>query len=124
MDPEIIKQFEDQYGVKVTETYFESYDVMYPRILAGNSGFDLTFPTDTDIPGLVAEGLLVPLDLSLIPNVENLAAEWADPGLRPRPQALDAVHVVDDGLRLRLRAGRRGARPAWRPCGTRASTST
>jgi spermidine/putrescine transport system substrate-binding protein len=83
MDPEIIKQFEEQYGVKVTETYFESYDVMYPRILAGNSGFDLTFPTDTDVPGLVSEGLVMPLDLSLIPNVKNLAAEWVDPDYDP-----------------------------------------
>ncbi len=58
MDPEIIKEFEDKFGVTVTETYFDSYDVMYPRILAGNSGFDLTFPTDTDIPGLVEQGLI------------------------------------------------------------------
>ena len=45
--------------------------------------FDLTFPTDTDIPALVGEGLVVPLDLSLIPNVSNLATEWADPDYDP-----------------------------------------
>jgi spermidine/putrescine transport system substrate-binding protein len=83
MAPEIITEFEEKYGVNVTETYFESYDVMYPRVLAGNTGFDLTFPTDTDIPGLVEQGLVMPLDLSLIPNVENLAAEWQDPAYDP-----------------------------------------
>jgi len=83
MDPEIIKEFETKYGVKVTETYFDSYDVMYPKILAGNSGYDLTFPTDTDVPGLVEQSLILPLDLSLIPNVKNLAAEWADPAYDP-----------------------------------------
>jgi spermidine/putrescine transport system substrate-binding protein len=83
MDPEIIKQFEDQHGVKVTETYFDSYDVMYPRILAGNSGFDLTFMTDTDIPGVVEQSLIEELDLSLIPNVKNLAAEWMNPDYDP-----------------------------------------
>jgi spermidine/putrescine transport system substrate-binding protein len=83
MDPEIIKQFEDQHGVKVTETYFDSYDVMYPRILAGNSGFDLTFMTDTDVPGVAGQGLIEELDLSLIPNVKNLAAEWMDPEYDP-----------------------------------------
>jgi spermidine/putrescine transport system substrate-binding protein len=67
----------------VTETYFDSYDVMYPRILAGNSGFDLTFPTDTDIPGLVEQSLVLPLDLSLIPNAINLAVEWLDPTYDP-----------------------------------------
>ena len=83
MDPEIIKQFETDHGVKVTETYFDSYDVMYPRILAGNSGFDLTFMTDTDVPGVVEQGLIEELDLSLIPNVKNLAAEWVDPEYDP-----------------------------------------
>jgi spermidine/putrescine transport system substrate-binding protein len=83
MAPEIIQQFEDQYGVKVTETFFESYDVMFPRIQQGNTGFDITFPTDTDIPGLVEQQLIVPLDLSLIPNVVNLAAEWMDPEYDP-----------------------------------------
>lgn len=83
MDPEIIKQFEETYGVKVTETYFDSYDVMYPRILAGNSGFDLTFPTDTDVPGLVEQGLVLPLDKSRIPNEVNLAAEWLHPAYDP-----------------------------------------
>ncbi len=83
MDPEIIKQFEDQHGVKVTETYFDSYDVMFPRVQQGDTGFDLTFPTDTDIPGLVEAGRVVPLELSLIPNVVNLAAEWMDPVYDP-----------------------------------------
>ncbi len=83
MDPEIIKEFEAKYAVKVTETFFESYDVMYPRILAGNSGFDLTFPTDTDIPGLIEQGLVLPLELALIPNAVNLAAEWLDPAYDP-----------------------------------------
>ncbi|HEY8169137.1 MAG TPA: extracellular solute-binding protein, partial [Candidatus Limnocylindrales bacterium] len=83
MDPEIIKQFEEQHGVKVTETYFDSYDVMYPRVQQGNTGFDITFPTDTDVPGLVEAGRILPLDLSLIPNVKNLAAEWMDPDYDP-----------------------------------------
>ena len=56
---------------------------MYPRILAGNSGFDLTFPTDTDIPGLIEQGLVLPLELALIPNAVNLAAEWLDPAYDP-----------------------------------------
>ncbi len=29
---------------------------MFPQVQAGNTGFDLTFPTDTDIPGLVEQG--------------------------------------------------------------------
>jgi spermidine/putrescine transport system substrate-binding protein len=83
MAPEVIDAFEKQYGVKVTESYFDSYDVMYPKIQAGNSGYDLTFATDTDVPGLVTQGRVLPLDKTLIPNVVNLAEEWLHPPYDP-----------------------------------------
>jgi spermidine/putrescine transport system substrate-binding protein len=83
LDPTIVSDFEKKYGTKVDITFFDSYDVMFPRVQAGNSGFDMTFPTDTDIPGLVEQGKVLPLDLSLIPNVVNLAAEWADVAYDP-----------------------------------------
>ena len=78
LDPTIVSDFEKKYGTKVDITFFDSYDVMFPRVQAGNTGSDMTFPTDTDIPGLVEQSKILPLDLSLIPNVVNLAAEWAD----------------------------------------------
>ena len=57
--------------------------MMYPKIGQNSGGFDLTFPTSTDIPGLLEQGLVLPLDLSLIPNVTNLAAEWLHPAYDP-----------------------------------------
>jgi spermidine/putrescine transport system substrate-binding protein len=81
--PEVVDEFEATTGVKVDITEFESYDTMFPKVQAGNTGFDLTFPTDTDIPGFIQQGLILPLDLTLIPNVVNLAAEWADAAYDP-----------------------------------------
>jgi spermidine/putrescine transport system substrate-binding protein len=83
MDDDIITEFGERYGVDVNVDYFESYDVMYNRILIGDTGYDLTFPTDTDVPGLAEQGKILPLDHTLLPNQVNLAAEWVSPAYDP-----------------------------------------
>ena len=79
----VIPDFEKKYGVKVTYDFFDTYDTMTAKIGNGQSGYDVTFATSTDIPGFVERGLIEPLDLSLIPNRANLSAEWQDPSYDP-----------------------------------------
>jgi spermidine/putrescine transport system substrate-binding protein len=78
-----VSSFEDKYGIKVTYDIFPDYETMMARISTGNSGFDVTFPTGLDVPGLLARNLVQPLDLSLIPNRANLGADWQDPDYDP-----------------------------------------
>ena len=79
----VVPDFEKKYGVKVTYDFFDTYDTMTAKIGSGQSGYDITFATSTDIPGFLERGLIQPLDLSLIPNRVNLAAEWQDPSYDP-----------------------------------------
>jgi spermidine/putrescine transport system substrate-binding protein len=81
-----ISSFEDKYGIKVTYDFFDSAETQAAKISTGNSGYDVTFPTSTYIKGYVDQGFIEPLDLGLIPNVVNLAAEWQDPGYDPGNQ--------------------------------------
>jgi spermidine/putrescine transport system substrate-binding protein len=83
MGEDVIPSFEDKYGVKVTQEFFDNYDTMYAKIGQNGGGYDVTFPTSVDIPAMLQRGLVQPLDLGLIPNVVNLAPEWADPGYDP-----------------------------------------
>jgi spermidine/putrescine transport system substrate-binding protein len=78
-----IPEFEAKYGVKVTYDIFDTYETMTAKISSGNSGYDVTFATSVDIPGFLSRNLIQPLDLSLIPNLVNLAPEWQDPGYDP-----------------------------------------
>ncbi len=78
-----IADFEAKYGVKVTYDFFDTYDTMTAKIADGHSGYDVTFVTSVDVPGFFKNGLVQPLDLALIPNRANLAAEWANPGYDP-----------------------------------------
>lgn len=83
MGEDVIPSFEKKYKVKVSTDFFDTYEGMYARVTAGQTGYDMTFPASTDIPGLVTIGKILPLDLSLIPNRVNLGTEWADPGYDP-----------------------------------------
>ncbi len=83
MGEDVIPSFQKKYGVKVSSDFFDTYEGMYARVTAGQTGFDITFPASTDIPGLVAINKILPLDLSLIPNKVNLGPEWTDPGYDP-----------------------------------------
>ncbi len=78
-----IPSFESKYGVKVTYDFFDTYETMTAKIATGDSGYDITFATGVDVPGFLARNLVQPLDLSLIPNVANLAPEWQDPAYDP-----------------------------------------
>ena len=78
-----IAKFQDQTGIRVTYDFFDSAETQNAKIATGNSGYDVSFPTSTYVKGFVERNLVQPLDLSLIPNVVNLGAEWQDPGYDP-----------------------------------------
>ncbi len=80
---ETIPSFEEKYGVKVTYDFFSNTDEAYAKLGNDGGGYDLSFPISVDIPAFLAKGALLPLDKSLIPNIVNLGAEWADPGYDP-----------------------------------------
>ena len=78
-----IRNFEDATGIKVVYDFFDTASTMTAKISSGNSGYDVTFPNSVNIKGLKEQGLIQPLDHSLLPNIVNLGAEWADPGYDP-----------------------------------------
>lgn len=76
--PDMIKKFEEKYGVKVTITDFDSNDTALAKVEAGASGFDLVVPS-AGFVGIYAEkGLIQKLDLARLPNHKNIAPEWKD----------------------------------------------
>lgn len=76
--PEMVKKFEDAYGVKVTITDFDSNDTALAKVEAGGSGFDLVVPS-AGFVGIYAEkGLIQELDLAKLLNHKNIAPEWMD----------------------------------------------
>ncbi len=76
IDPELISAFEEQYGVTVTEDFYDSNEAMQPIISAGGSGFDVIVPSDYMVSILIAGEDIMPLNKAAIPNYSNLLPEF------------------------------------------------
>lgn len=75
MDPDLITAFEEQYGVDVIETFYDSNETMLAQIQAGVV-YDLIVPSDYMVNIMIQEGLLMPLVEDAVPNVANLGSEF------------------------------------------------
>ena len=72
---DVIANFEEEYGVKVNYSMFDSNEILYTKLLGGTS-YDVIVPSDYMIERLMEEGMLQPLDYSYMTNLDDL-----DPGV-------------------------------------------
>ena len=68
----VISDFEKQFGVRVIVENFDSNEMMYTKLMAGDR-YDVVIPSDYMIERLMKEDYLQKLDKSLIPNMENMS---------------------------------------------------
>ena len=69
---DVISNFEALYGVSVIVENFDSNEMMYTKLQAGDS-YDVLIPSDYMIERLIKGDYLQPLDKGRIPNLDNLA---------------------------------------------------
>ena len=67
----VISDFEKQFGVRVIVENFDSNEMMYTKLMAGDR-YDVVIPSDYMIERLMKEDFPQPLDKSLNPNMENM----------------------------------------------------
>lgn len=82
IDPDLIKQFETETGIKVVYDTFDSNEVLETKLLTGGTGYDLVVPSNHNIPRLVQAKAVRALDKAKIPGVKNLwpdLMKWMDP---------------------------------------------
>lgn len=72
MGEDLISNFEKEFGVKVITEYFDSNEMMYTKLQAGDS-YDVLVPSDYMIQRMMNDGMLQELDHSLLPNLSELA---------------------------------------------------
>lgn len=72
IDPAIKEQFEAECGVKVTETNFASNEELLATLQAGGANYDIIVPSDYMVQTMIAEGMLMELDFSIITNIQHM----------------------------------------------------
>jgi len=72
IDEEVIKNYEKEYGIKITYDTFASNEDMLAKLQAGATGYDVIFPSSYVVPTLSELGLLAEIDHNNIPNLKNI----------------------------------------------------
>jgi spermidine/putrescine transport system substrate-binding protein len=78
MDATLVKQFEDETGVKVIYETFDSNEAMMTKIEQGGTTYDIAVPSEYMIDKMRQENLLIPLDHSKLPNLKNIDERFMD----------------------------------------------
>lgn len=85
MDLSLLEKFEEEFNCKIIYETFESNEMMYTKLAAGES-YDVLIPSDYMIERLIKEEYVQHIDWDLIPNKANLMPEVLnqsyDPGNR------------------------------------------
>jgi spermidine/putrescine-binding protein len=77
--PDTVAKFEKETGIKVKYDISDSEDTLQAKLLSGNSGYDVVYPSSTYMAKQTPAGVYEALDWSKIPNRVNL-----DPDLLKR----------------------------------------
>ena len=78
IDPNLIEEFEQETGIKVTYDVFETLEEMYPVIEAGGVNYDVVCPSDYMIQKMKENDLLAELNFDNIPNVKNIDPQYME----------------------------------------------
>lgn len=77
--PDTISNFEAEFGVTVRYATYESNEEMLAKVITGNSGWDIVFPTYTRLKPMQEYGLLQPLKHEWLPGLKNLDPRFRTP---------------------------------------------
>lgn len=74
----ILDGFTEETGIKVNYDAYSSNEELLAKLQAGASGYDVIIPSDYIVSIMIAQGMLEELDLTAIPNFENIGDAYKD----------------------------------------------
>ena len=88
---EAVARFTQESGIQATVDVYDANEVLEAKLLAGQSGYDVIFPSAPFAQAHIANGLYAPLDKSKLPQLGNI-----DPALAQGVTVADpdGTHVV------------------------------
>ncbi|MCQ2982048.1 MAG: extracellular solute-binding protein [Treponemataceae bacterium] len=71
----VIKQFEEEFGVRVKVDSYASNEEMFSKIMAGALGYDIVVPSQDYVSIMIKLGLLLPIDHEKLTNKGNISPD-------------------------------------------------
>jgi spermidine/putrescine-binding protein len=81
--PDTLPSFEREFGVEVRYSVYESNEEMLARVMSGNSGWDVVFPTNYYVGPMREQNLLARIDHGRLRNLANLDPAFRKPEWDP-----------------------------------------
>lgn len=78
IDPDLLKQFTKETGIKVIYETFDSNEAMLTKIEQGGTTYDIAVPSEYTIEMMIEKDLLYPIDHSKIPNLKYIDPYYLD----------------------------------------------
>ena len=78
IDPDLLKKFEKEKGIRVVLETFDSNEAMLAKIKNGGTSYDIAVPSEYAIQKMKNEKLLLPIDHNKIPNLKNINEDFMD----------------------------------------------
>ena len=99
--PDTVPGFERETGVRVTVDTFESNEELAAKLLAGAQGYDVVVPSAYVLPGLVSQGLLLPIPPGSLARLDNVAPIFRGGAANPAPGFAVPYHWGVSGIAWR-----------------------
>jgi putrescine transport system substrate-binding protein len=86
MDPEVLRAFEQEFGIKVNYDVYDSNEILETKLFVGHTNYDVVVPSGYFLENQIKAGIYQKLDKSQLPNLKNL-----------NPEVIRGVGVYDPG---------------------------
>ena len=94
IDEGLLEKFETETGIDLIYDVFDSNEVLETKLLAGGSGYDVVVPSGTFLQRQITAGAFQKLDMSKLPNSENLWSVINERLKKYDPEAAYAINYM------------------------------
>lgn len=94
IDESLLEKFEAETGIELIYDVFDSNEVLETKMLAGGSGYDVVVPSGTFLQRQITAGAFQKLDMSKLPNSENMWGVINDRLTKYDPEAAYAINYM------------------------------
>ena len=113
ISPELLREFESKFNCRIVIDTFDSNESMYAKLKAGATGYDLITPSSYMVKVMYHQGLLLPLDHSLLANLRHVDPEYLRMALDPAMHHSVPYLLTCTGLAY-LKSQVPNFQPSWR----------